>query len=191
MIKGAIFPGGFNSFGTSWKNDENVFVEICKGTVYWKKSVRIYFSCYFKGPFSRFRIWAAHTRQHQIRCPPPGLLFHETWFQCERDLILPLRKNSQHYGLIVPLWFARPFCKLVNNGLFCTRCNQKTQVEHTKSNYSVVVIATWEIIGHLCLVIITAKSSGSNKIKDWKIVIDKWLSKSCKYFIYIHMYSYV
>ena len=71
IIKGAIFPGGFNSFGTSWKNDENVFVEICKGTVYWKKSVRIYFSCYFKGPFSRFRIWAAHTRQHQIRCPPP------------------------------------------------------------------------------------------------------------------------
>ena len=58
-------------FRTSGENNENVLVKICKGTVSWKKSVRVYFSFYFKGPFSRFRIWAAHPCQYQIKCPPP------------------------------------------------------------------------------------------------------------------------
>ena len=47
-------------FGTSRENDENILVKICKGIVSWKKSARVYFSCYLKGPFSRFGIWAAH-----------------------------------------------------------------------------------------------------------------------------------
>ena len=71
-----------NSLGTSGESNENVLVEICKDIVSWKKVWRVYFSCYFKGPFSRFRIWAAHPRQYQIKWPP-GFLWNndiETYF---------------------------------------------------------------------------------------------------------------
>ena len=37
-----------------------------------KKSIRVYFSCYFKGLLSRFRIWAAHPRQYKSKWLPPG-----------------------------------------------------------------------------------------------------------------------
>ena len=38
-----------------------------------KKSVRVYLSCYIKGPFPLFRIWAVHPCQYQISAPPGEL----------------------------------------------------------------------------------------------------------------------
>ena len=113
----------------------------------------------YRHEISPLDLYAPVLRRH-------ALLFHGTWFLCERNHILSLRKNSLHHYLTVPLWFGGSFCKLINNGLFCTRCNQQTQVEHTKSNYSLLLLlyATCEIIGNLCLVLMIARSSGSNKI---------------------------
>ena len=75
-------------------------VIICKGIVSWKrKSVRVYFSCNFKGPFSRFRIWAAHPRQYQIKCPPPGLKW-SPHFRIYYDIRCRFLAKNYRIGLI-------------------------------------------------------------------------------------------